>query len=297
MRRLVFIGLVTLAAFVGLVWLGNFDRGPFLITREDQQKIVLLFGKPLLVRTEPGLALRLPFVTDLLTYDKRRLYLSTEPITAQTRDQELLVIDNYVIWRIEDPVQYRSSFPLGRGAAEAQINQVVNNDLREVIGQRTLSEVVTASRVDVMQAITHKSDENLRASGIRIEDVRINRTELPAPTEENVYARMRTERERLARKERAEGEQEGRTIRAQADREAQVIVAEAKRDAEIERGQGDADATRIFAEAYSADPEFYSFVRGLEAYRKAIGPKTTLVLSPSSEFFRLLDSARETKGP
>jgi membrane protease subunit HflC len=127
--------------------------------------------------------------------------------------------------------------------------------------------------------------------------VRINRTELPAPTEENVYARMRTERERLARKERAEGEQEGRTIRAQADRESQVIVAEAKRDAEVERGQGDAEATRIFAEAYSADPDFYSFVRGLEAYRKAIGPRTTLVLSPSSEFFRLLDSAKEAKGP
>jgi modulator of FtsH protease HflC len=296
-RRLFFVCLVTVAVFAGLVWLGNIDRGPFLITREDQQKIVLLFGKPLLVRTEPGLALRLPLVTDVLTYDKRRLYLSTEPITAQTRDQEQLVIDNYVIWRIEDPVQYRSSFPLGRGAAEAQINQVVNNDLREVIGQRTFSEVVTTSRVEVMQAITHKSDENLRASGIRIEDVRINRTELPAPTEENVYARMRTERERLARKERAEGEQEGRTIRAQADRESQVIVAEAKRDAEVERGQGDADATRIFAEAYSADPDFYSFVRGLEAYRKAIGPRTTLVLSPSSEFFRLLDSAKEPKGP
>jgi len=296
-RRLIFFSLVTVAVFVGLVWLGNIDRGPFLITREDQQKIVLLFGKPLLVRTEPGLALRLPFVSDVLTYDKRRLYLSTEPITVQTRDQEQIVIDNYVIWRIEDPVLYRSSFPPGRSAAEAQINQVVNNDLREVIGQRTFSEVVTTSRVEIMQAIAQKSDANVRASGIRIEDVRINRTELPAPTEENVYARMRTERERLARKERAEGEQEGRTIRAEADRESQVIVAEAKRDAEIERGQGDAEAARIFAEAYSADPDFYGFVRGLEAYRKAIGPRTTLVLSPSSEFFRLLDSAREPKGP
>ena len=108
MRRLFFVCLVTVALFAGLVWLGNIDRGPFLITREDQQKIVLLFGKPLLVRTEPGLALRLPLVTDVLTYDKRRLYLSTSPITAQTRDQEQLVIDNYVIWRIEDPVLYLS---------------------------------------------------------------------------------------------------------------------------------------------------------------------------------------------
>jgi membrane protease subunit HflC len=296
MRRLLLVLLASLAVFAGLVWLGNIDRGPFLITREDQQKIVLLFGKPLLVRTEPGLALRIPFMTDVLTYDKRRLYLSTAPITAQTRDHELLEIDNYVIWRIEDPVLYRSSFPLGRSAAEAQINQVVNNDLREVIGQRTFSEVVTTSRVEVMQAITQKSDENLRGSGIRIEDVRIDRTELPAATQENVYARMRSERERLAKKERAEGEQEGRTIRAEADRESQVIVAEAKRDAEVERGQGDADATRIFAEAYTADPDFYSFVRGLEAYKKAIGPRTTLVLSPSSEFFRLLDSAKEPKG-
>jgi len=121
--------------------------------------------------------------------------------------------------------------------------------------------------------------------------VRINRTELPDDTLANVYARMRTERQRLARKYRAEGDEEGRRLRAEADRDAQVIVAEAQRDADILRGEGDAEAARIYAEAYSADEEFYDFVRSLEAYRKTIGSNTTLVLPPDSEFFRLFGSS------
>jgi len=296
-RRVLFLLLVLLAAFAALVWAGNIGLGPVLITREDEQKIVTLFGSPVTVTREPGIALRLPLLTDVLVFDKRRLYLNTEPLLIPMRDQERIVVDTYVVWRITDPVAFYSSFPKGRSDAETLIDRIVGADLREVIGQRTLSEVVTTSRVEIMNEVTKKSDEELRSAGIAIDDVRINRTELPQGTEANVFARMRTERERLARKTRAEGEEEGRRVRAEADREAQVIVAEAERDAQIERGVGDAEAARIFAEAYSVQPDFYGFVRSLEAYRKAIGPGTTLVLSPKSEFFRVLDSARENKGP
>jgi membrane protease subunit HflC len=151
--------------------------------------------------------------------------------------------------------------------------------------------VVTGKRAEIMQQITAKTNQSLGVFGIEMKDVRINRTELPKGTEENVYARMKTERERQARKFRAEGEERARRIRAEADREARVIVAHARRDAEIARGEGDAQAARIYAEAYATDPELYALVRSLEAYRKTLGEGTTLVLSPKSEFFRYLDRA------
>jgi membrane protease subunit HflC len=143
-----------------------------------------------------------------------------------------------------------------------------------------------------MAEITEKSRSVLARFGIGLAEVRINRTELPQAAQESVYARMKTERERLARKNRAEGEERARIIRAEADREARVILANARRDAEIVRGEGDAEAARIYAEAFGADAEFYALLRTLEAYRKTIGEKTTLVVSPRSEFFRFLQSSR-----
>jgi membrane protease subunit HflC len=181
--------------------------------------------------------------------------------------------------------------------AETQINQQVRGKVREVIGKRTLAQVLTDARGDIMREITAKSAAAVKDFGIELNDVRINRTELPHGTEENVFARMRAERNRLARKYRAEGEEEGRRIRAEADREARVVVAEARGKAEIERGKGDAEAARIYAEAYSKDPEFYDFLRSLEAYRKTLGEGTTMVLPPDSGFFRLLSRGSEGSGP
>jgi membrane protease subunit HflC len=198
------------------------------------------------------------------------------------------VVDNYVVWRIADPEAFYRSFRGDVDRAEQRINDVVKADVREEIGRRTIPEVLTESREEIVQAIADHSRSELSEAGIEVKDVRINRTELPEKTISNVYARMRTERERLARKNRAEGEEEGRRIRAEADREARVTVAEAERDRQILEGEGEARAAAIYAEAYNADPEFYGFVRSLEAYRKTIGEGTTLVLPPDSEFFRAL---------
>ncbi len=290
MRRLLFFGLIALAAFSALVYAGNLGWGPLVITREGEQKLVLVFGNVVSTLTKPGLSLRVPLISDVVTFDQRRLYLNAEPLPIQTRDEERIVVDDYVIWRIADPQAFYVSFPTGLPQAEAQIDRVVRADLREVVGRRTLAEILTTARSEIMESITRQSDGELRPAGIAIDDVRLNRTELPPGTEKNVYERMRTERERLARKLRAEGDEQGRRIRAQADGQARVIVAEATRDADIARGQGDAEAARIYAEAYSSDPEFYGFVRSLEAYKKTLGPGTTLVLPPSAEFFRLLES-------
>ena len=152
-------------------------------------------------------------------------------------------------------------------------------------------------RTEIMNEIAANSRKELEQYGIEVADVRINRTELPQGTEASVFARMKTERERLAKKNRAEGEERARRIRAEADREARVIVANARRDAEISRGEGDAEATRIYAEAYGTDPEFYDFMRSLEAYRKTIDENTTLVLSPDAEFFRFLQESSPKNGP
>ncbi len=290
MRRLPLLVVLLLAVFAASVWLGDRGIGPVVITRVDELKLITLFGKPVGVLTEPGLSLRIPLASDVRTFDARLLYFNAEPLPIQTRDEERIVVDNYVVWRITDPLQYSKSFPAGRTQAEGQIDRVVRARVREVIGQRTLTEVLTSERVAIMKDISQATNTGLDATGIVVEDVRINRTELPAGTEENVYARMRSERQRLSRQLRAEGEEEGRRIRAEAEREAVVVVAEARRDADVMRGEGDAEAARIFAEAYTADPGFYEFTRSLEAYRKVIPKNTTLVLPPTSEFFRLFDA-------
>ena len=296
MRRLLFFGLIGSALLAALVWAGEIGVGPVVITHEDEMKLVLLFGSPVSVQTEPGLSLRVPFVSDVRTFDKRLLYSNAEPLPMQTRDAEQPVIDHYVVWRIRDPLQFFRSFPAGMTQAEAQVDRVTRSDVREEIGKRTFAEVVTTARSDVMKAITASSAEELAGFGIEVRDVRINRTELPKSTEENVYARMRTERERLARKYRAEGDEQGRRVRAEADREALVTVAEAEREASELRGGGDAEAARIYAEAHGIAPEFYGFLRRLEAYEKTIGEKTTLVLPPDNDFFELLGKGGRSGG-
>jgi membrane protease subunit HflC len=289
-RRLIILVTLVAAASVGLLVAGSLGLGPVVITREDEQRLILRFGEVRGV-TQPGLSLRVPLIETAESYDRRWLYLSTEALPIQTKDGEQLAIDNYVIWRIDDPKAFLRAFPSGMHDAKQRIDRTVRDDVREVIGRHTLIEVLKDARPAIMQEITRQSNEALADKGISLADVRINRTELPESTEGSVYARMKTERERLARKNRAEGEEQARRIRAAADREARVIVANARRDAEITRGQGDAEATRIYGEAYSSDAEFYAFVRSLEAYRKTIGKHTTLVLSPEAEFFQFLERA------
>jgi membrane protease subunit HflC len=289
-RRVLTILLVLIVSVMGLVFLGEQGIGPVVVTQEGEQKVILLLGDPRDEPTRPGLALRLPLLEDVRTFDARNLYLNVEPSQIPTRDEERIVVDNYVIWRIAEPLVFLRSFPTGMTQAESQIDRVVRSDVREVIGRHTVHDVVTGARVRIMREITKASAEELARFGIGVMDVRINVTELPQATEQNVYARMRAERQRLARKYRAEGEEEARRLRAEADREALVVVAQARRESEILRGQGDAESARIYADAYNTDPSFYAFVRSLEAYRKTIGEGTTLVLPPSHEFFWLFGS-------
>ncbi len=300
LRRLLLALSVLAIAALALVAAGERGIGPVLLTREDEQRLILLFGEPRRIApwsdrivTEPGASLRIPLLETVVTLPRRLQHLDSEPKEVITKDQERMVADNYVIWRVADAVRFLASHPAGISAARMRIDTVVRADVREVIGRNTLADLLSTQRRNLVESIRVLSAERLAPEGIEIVDVRINRTELPDRTLENVYERMKTDRDRLARKHRAEGEEEARRIRAEAEREAQVIVAQAKQQAELVRGEGDAKAAEVFAAAYGQDPEFYSFVRGLEAYRKALGPGTTLVLSPRSEFFELLDRGSE----
>jgi membrane protease subunit HflC len=294
-RRLVVAFLLVFALASAGIAAGTAGWGPVVITREDEQKLILLLGDVWRV-TEPGPWFRVPLLMDIETYDRRWLHFSTEALPIQTKEGDQLNVDNYVVWRIGDPVRFRQAFSGRMSNAFDRIDGIVRDDVRAVIGQHTLAEVLKDRRDEIMRAITKKTNANLEDDGIEVADVRINRTELPEGTEDSVYARMTTERERLARKNRAEGEEQARRIRAESEREATVIVAEATRDAEITRGEGDAAATRIYAEAYGRDPEFYDFMRSLEAYRKTIDERTTIVTSPNNEFFRFLESASGEAG-
>jgi len=287
--------LLLLGLLTGLVAAGNLGIGPVVITREDEQKLILFLSQARRV-TQPGPSLRWPLLETAESYERRWLYLNTEPDTIQTRDGEQLRVDNYAMWRIADPIAYKRAFPNGRLESEKRIDRAVRDDVREVLGRHTLEQVLNVERESIMRQITERTQAKVSEFGIEVADVRINQTELPEGAEESVYARMSTERERLGRKSRAEGEERARRVRAEADREATVTIANARRDAEIARGEGDAEAARIYSEAFAADSDFYEFQRSLEAYRKSIDENTTLVLSPDAEFFRYFRSAQPGGG-
>jgi membrane protease subunit HflC len=289
-KKIITFAIVLLLGCAALIIAGGYGWGPVVVTQEGSQKIILFMGKDRAV-TQPGWALRFPLLDSIQEYDSRLLYLNTAPDVIQTKDQERIVVDNYAMWRIEDATHFLESFPTGRKQAEKQIDRVVRAGVREVVARHTLTEVLTDKRTAIMEEIRKEAAKTFAGTGVAITDVRINRTELPDGVEKNVYARMKTDRERLARKYRAEGGEQARRIRAEADREAQVIVATARGAAEVVRGEGDATAARIYAEAYGHDPDFFAFVRSLEAYRKTIGKGTTLVLSPDSEFFQFFGSS------
>jgi membrane protease subunit HflC len=289
-KRIWIVVFGLLALLTGFVAAGSRGIGPVVITKEGTQQIILRFGD-VINETEPGWSWRVPLLDEVKTYERRLLYLNTEEDVIQTKDQERIVVDNYAMWKIDDLTAFISSFPRGMQQAEKQMDRVVRAGVREIVARHTLTEVLTDRRSEVMEAIRKRVADSFLGTGIAIHDVRINRTELPPAIEKNVHARMKTDRNRLARKYRAEGEEQARKIRAAADRDARVVVANARGEAQVTRGEGDAESTRIYAAAYGKAPEFYAFVRSLEAYRKTIGEGTTLVLSPESEFFEFLDGS------
>jgi membrane protease subunit HflC len=286
MRRLLPL-LILVGLLVGLLWAGNYGIGPVVVVREDQSKIVLRFGEAVQVLDEPGIALRIPLIDTVLTYDSRLQYLNAAPVEKLAMGGEKLIIDFYAVWRVSDAHAFRRSYPGGFAQAERRIQETVNSLVGAKIGGLTRAQLL--ARSEVIDTLDEESDAQLASTGVDIIDVRLNRIELPRAAEPAAYRQMREQRRATSREVRAVGQRRAREIRAIADREARLILADAGRKAEIARGQGDADSARIYAQAYSRDPEFYAFVRSLEAYRATLKGRTTMVLPPDHEFFRFLD--------
>lgn len=291
--RFLFGLLVVGAAAVGLLWASQLDRGPLVINRVDEYRLVLRLGRPVAELAEAGLAgmwgPRLPFMDTVLVFDKKIQYLSAAASEVQIANNDRLILDYYVLWQIESPLAFRRSFPGGMSEAEARIQKTVGSLVGDAVGTLSMQQVL--ARAGGLDGLARRATEVFAEDGLRVIDVRINRTELPLPSQKATFDQMREQRRAVAREKRARGEREGREIRARAEHEAREILAEAQAAAQVMRGEGDAEAARIYAAAHGKDPEFYSFVRSLEAYRRALQTKTSLFLSPDHEFFRYFESS------
>lgn len=292
--RLLFGLLVLGAALVALLWASQIDRGPVVINRADEYRVVLRLGRPIAELKEAGLAgmwgPRIPFVDEVLVFDKKIQYLSAAATEVQIGGNDRVVVDYYVLWQIDSPLAFRRSFPGNLLAAESQIQGTVGSLVKSSIGTLSMGELL--ARSEALDTLAQRSTEALIGDGVRVIDVRINRTELPLPSQKATFEQMREQRRAIAREKRAVGEREAREIRARAEHEAREILAEANSAGQIARGEGDAKAARIYAAAYGKDAEFYAFTRSLEAYRRSLGERTSLFLSPDHEFFRYLDPRR-----
>jgi len=260
------------------------------------QAMVVQLGEPVRVVREPGLYWKIPFIQQVTYFDRRLLDYDAASKDILTVDKQQLSVDNYSRWRIADPLQFYRTVRDERGA-QSRLDDIVYSDLRETLGRHTLRDIVSDKRDQLMADVTARSAEKAKVYGIEIVDVRIKRADLPEKNEQTVFGRMRSERERQAKKFRAEGDEEARKIRSESDKEVQILLADATQQGEVIRGEGDANATRIFAEAYGRDPDFYAFQRTLEAYRSALATGTTVILSPKSEFFRFLERAESGTEP
>jgi modulator of FtsH protease HflC len=281
-----FVGvLLALAALVVLA-----AYGALFSVYQTRQALVVRFGEPIRVITEPGLHAKMPVIDTLITVDNRILDLENAAQEVFASDQRRLVIDAFARYRITDVLAFYRTVNNIEGA-NARLSSLLNAALRRVLGEATLIQVVRDQRAALMARVRDQLDHEARAFGIEVVDARIRRADLPEQNSNAVYSRMQTERQRQAASIRGEGSQKSQEIRAKADRDVTVLVAEAQSRAEQIRGEGDAERNRIFAEAYTKDPDFFAFYRSMQAYEAGLrSGDTRLVLRPDSDFFKYFGS-------
>ncbi|MCC0065755.1 MAG: protease modulator HflC [Rhodovulum sp.] len=259
---------------------------------ERQKAMVLQFGQVKAVKEDPGLAVKVPFIQNVVFYDSRIQGLETSALEVTPLDDRRLIVDAFARWRIADVEQFRRAVGVGgMAAAEQRLEAILTANVREALGSVRSEAVLSADRVGLMNRIRDASIIEARDLGVDIIDVRLKRADLPEQNLTATFERMKAEREREAADERARGNEAAQRLRAQADRTAIEIVSEAERDANIIRGEADAERNRVLAEAYTGDEEFFSFLRSMEAYKSSLkGENTTLMVEPDSTFFDYLGS-------
>jgi len=276
--------------FITLTILGVLGIGAYsslFTVDQTQQALVIQFGDPKRTIQEPGLAFKLPFIQDVVYYEKR--VLSLIPQDAEEvilSDQKRLQVDAYARYKIEDPLLFFQTVRNELGA-RGRLEAIIDSSVRRALGRETLASILTGQRNDITRSIGDEVNESVSSLGIKIIDVRLRRADYPEATSQNIFNRMKSEREREAKEFRATGEEEAQKIRADAEKTRTVIISEAQREAQETRGAGDSNAIRIYAESFGQDAEFFAFYRSMEAYDKSMTDTgTSMVISPTSSFFR-----------
>ncbi|MGD2031937.1 MAG: protease modulator HflC [Gammaproteobacteria bacterium] len=283
--------LIVLALLVALVSASVFT------VDEREFAIKLRFGEILSDEFEPGLHFKIPFVNNVVKYDDRILTRNNPTEEFLTQEKKNLQVDFYVKWRITDPGQYYQAVGGDELIATNRLIEIIKDGIRAEFAKRTVQQVVTADRREIMDDMMDTAGRTAGELGIEVVDVRVKRLDLPDEVSDSVFNRMRQERAQVAAQLRAEGEETAERIRSEADRDRTIILAEAYKQAEEIRGEGDAEAADIYATAHQRDPEFYSFYRSLQAYRRSLGAEGDIfVLGPDSEFFRYMKEAGPTAG-
>lgn len=253
---------------------------------QSQQALVIQFGEPKRAVDEPGLHFKLPLIQEVAYFDKRVLDFDARSEEVPTRDQKQLIVDAFARFRIVDPLKFFQTVNNEQGI-QSRLGTIISSNLRRVLGEVQMSRVLTEERASLMRNIRIAVNKEAEGFGVDVIDVRIRRVDLPEENSQAIFARMKTQREQEARRIRAEGGKEAQVVRAEADKQQRVIVAEARRSSEILRGDGDAESTRIYAEAYGRDAEFFDFWRSMQAMSRGLAGNTTaLVGSPEGAFFR-----------
>ncbi|TAK40493.1 MAG: protease modulator HflC [Betaproteobacteria bacterium] len=272
--------------------------GTMFTVDQRQHAIVFQLGEVKDVITRPGLHFKWPLIQNVRYFDMRILtFDDPEPLRFITSEKKPVLVDSFVKWRIVDVKEYFVSVQGDELRAATRLKQTISDGLQAEFGKRTVHDVVSGEREKIMELMRDKADQDLRRIGVEIIDVRLKRVDLPQEVSESVYGRMQAERKRIANEQRSTGAAEAERVRADADRQREVILAEAYRDAQRARGEGDAKAAATYAQAFSQNPEFYSFYRSMEAYRSSFrGKSDLLLLEPNSDFFRYLKDATGKAG-
>lgn len=256
---------------------------------ETRQVVILQFGEPVRIIKTPGLNFKLPAPLQVAqSFDDRLLEYDVPPEEILSKDKKSLIVDNYVRWRIVDPLLFLQTVQT-EPIAKTRIDDIVYSELRRELGTHNMSEIITESREIIMEKVTRESATATKPYGIEVVDVRLKRVDLPQNNEQSIYRRMQAERIRQANKFRSEGEEESQKIKASTDKDKTIILATAYKEAEEVKGEGEAKAVDIYARAFSKDPDFYEFYRTLETYKIILDKKTTLVLPTNSKLFDILN--------
>ena len=256
-----------------------------------QNAVVLELSKPKEIITEPGLYFKIPFLQKVRYFSKQLLDNDSNPTEVITKDKKNLLVDNFTMFKIVDPLKFLETVR-GERSARARLDDIIYSELRVEIGTHDLHDVVTETRDSIMAKVTKEANIKAAEYGIEVVEVRIKRTDLPPEVANSIFNRMRTERERIAMEYRSEGKEEATKIRAETDKEKTILVAQAYKQEQIVRGEGDAQATKIYADAFNKDQKFYTFMRSMEAYKKSLKTDTTLLMSEDSDFLGVLNKSK-----